>query len=130
MSNIDTNKATVRAYYETAFAGQPEQAVQLYMGDRYIQHNPQADNGPAAFIRFVHDLRTQYPQVRLDIKRIFTEGDFVVTHSHLILKPGDPGRRWLISFAWRRARSWNIGMSFNRSPRNRPTKTRRSRERR
>jgi predicted SnoaL-like aldol condensation-catalyzing enzyme len=91
MSNMETNKATVRAYYTTAFAGQPEQAVELYMGDRYIQHNPQADNGPAAFIRFVHDLRSQYPQLRLDIKRIFAEGDFVITHSHLILKPGDPG---------------------------------------
>jgi predicted SnoaL-like aldol condensation-catalyzing enzyme len=91
MSNLETNKATVRAYYETAFAGQPELAVERYMGDRYIQHNPQADNGPAAFIRFVHELRSQNPELRLDIKRIFAEDDFVITHSHLFLKPGDSG---------------------------------------
>jgi predicted SnoaL-like aldol condensation-catalyzing enzyme len=92
MSNLDTNKANVRAYYETAFGGQPELAVKLYLGPKYIQHNPQAGDGPAAFIQFVHNLRDEYPELRLNIKRIFAEGDFVITHAHLILKPGDPGQ--------------------------------------
>jgi predicted SnoaL-like aldol condensation-catalyzing enzyme len=91
MSNLEANKTTVRAYYETAFRGQPELAVQRYLGDRYIQHNPQAADGPAAFIQFVHNLRREYSELRLDIKRIFADGDFVITHSHLIRKPGDAG---------------------------------------
>jgi predicted SnoaL-like aldol condensation-catalyzing enzyme len=91
MSDLETNKATVRAYYETAFGGQPELAVERYMGPRYIQHNPQANDGPDAFIAFVHDLRAANPQVRLDIKRIFAEDDFVITHANLVLKPGEPG---------------------------------------
>ena len=28
----------------------------------------------------------------LDIKRVIAEGDMVVTHSHLGLQPGNPGR--------------------------------------
>lgn len=89
--SVETNKATVRAYYEIAFAGQPELAVANYMGPRYIQHNPEADSGPEAFIEFVHALRGANPEMRLDIKRVFGEGDFVITHSNLILKPGEPG---------------------------------------
>lgn len=89
--SVETNKATVRAYYETAFAGQPELAVANYMGSQYIQHNPEADNGSEAFIKFVHALRAKNTEMRLDIKRIFGEGDFVITHSNLILKPGEPG---------------------------------------
>ena len=91
MPSAEDNKALVRAYYETAFGGEPERAVESYMGDRYIQHNPEADDGPEAFIAFVHRLRRENPDLRLDIKRIVGEGDHVVTHAHLILKPDDPG---------------------------------------
>ena len=87
----EANKANVRAYYQMAFDGQPELAVQRYMGPRYIQHNPEAANGPEAFIGFVHALRGANPDLKLDIKRVFGEGDFVVTHANLVLKPGEPG---------------------------------------
>ncbi len=54
MSDAKTNTETVRAYYELAFnEGKPEEAVAQYLGDRYIQHNPQAADGPEAFIGFV-----------------------------------------------------------------------------
>ncbi|WP_340372630.1 ester cyclase [Peribacillus sp. FSL E2-0218] len=56
-----------------------------------IQHNPEADNGPEAFIGFGHALRGENPEMKLEIKRIFREDDYVVTHSHLILNPNDPG---------------------------------------
>jgi predicted SnoaL-like aldol condensation-catalyzing enzyme len=39
----------------------------------------------------VHWLRGQFPDLRLDIKRVIAEGDSVVTHSNPHLKPGDRG---------------------------------------
>ena len=35
-------------------------------------------------------LRGEYPNLKLDIKRVIAEGDMVVTHSHLDLEPGNP----------------------------------------
>jgi len=32
-----------------------------------------------------------FPELRMEPKRIIAEGDLVVLHSHLILKPGDRG---------------------------------------
>ncbi len=92
MSELSDNKAAVVDYYQTAFGGDPEKAVADHFGDRYIQHNPQAENGPEAFIGFVRWLRGEYPELQLDIKRVLAEDDLVVTHSHLILTPGEPGR--------------------------------------
>ena len=92
MTTLEDNKRIVTDYYQTAFSGNPEKAVADHFGDRYIQHNPQAPNGPEAFIGFVHWLRGQYPELQLDIKRVIAEGDLVVTHSHLILVPGEPGQ--------------------------------------
>ena len=78
MADLEANKRAVREYYELAFNGKkPREAVERYQGDRYIQHNPQAPDGPEAFIGFVE----AFPEASLDIRRIVAEGDIVVTHS-------------------------------------------------
>jgi predicted SnoaL-like aldol condensation-catalyzing enzyme len=92
MTDLDVNKRVVRSYYEEAFnGGDPEGAVERYVGNRYIQHNPQAADGPDAFIGFVRWIRGEFPQIHLDIKRMIAEGDLVVTHSHLENYPDDRG---------------------------------------
>jgi predicted SnoaL-like aldol condensation-catalyzing enzyme len=92
MSDLETNKRVVVDYYQTAFDGDPEKAVADHFGESYVQHNPDATDGPEAFIGFVRWLRGENPQLRLEIKRVIAEGDFVATHSHLVLRPGQPGR--------------------------------------
>jgi predicted SnoaL-like aldol condensation-catalyzing enzyme len=77
MADPERNKRNVRAYYELAFnEHQPREAVERYLGDEYIQHNPQAPDGPEAFIGFVE----AFPQARIEIKRVLADGDLVVTH--------------------------------------------------
>jgi predicted SnoaL-like aldol condensation-catalyzing enzyme len=89
---LQRNKATVVAYYTTAFNDKkPEEAVARYGGPVYIQHNPQAADGFQAFIDFVKFFTTQNPQLHVDIKRVIAECDLVVTHSHLTLNPTDRG---------------------------------------
>ena len=95
VSNLERNKQVVVDYYTTAFAGDPERAVAEHFGPRYVQHNPDAQDGPEAFIGFVKWLRGEYPNLHLHIKRVIAEGDLVATHSHLDLEPGNldnPGR--------------------------------------
>jgi predicted SnoaL-like aldol condensation-catalyzing enzyme len=92
MSDLEKNKEVVIDYYQTAFAGNPQKAIADHFGERYIQHNPDAADGPEAFTAFVNWLRGEYPQLTLDIKRVLADADMVVTHSHLVLEPGTPGR--------------------------------------
>ncbi len=87
MSAAD-DKALVTAFYEQAFNDYQPTA---HLGESYTQHNPEAQDGPGAFVGYVHWLRGQFPDLRLDIKRVIAEGDLVVTHSNLHLKPGDRG---------------------------------------
>ena len=79
-------------FLHTAFnLGEPETAVSEHLGDMYVQHNPQAADGAEAFIKFVHSMRSQFPDTHLETKRAITQGNMVVTHSHLTLTPGEPG---------------------------------------
>ncbi len=92
MTDAETNKQTVIAYYNLAFNDkQPEEAVARYVGDKYIQHNPQAPDGPEAFIAFVRGFAGQFPELSVEIKRAIAEGDLVVTHSLLKTGPDDRG---------------------------------------
>ena len=92
-NNLEQNKENVRAFYDLAFnQKQPEEAVKRYVGKYYRQHNPNAPDGPEAFIGFVKWLTGTNPQVRVDFKRIIAEGDLVVVHSHNVAVPGTRGK--------------------------------------
>src|SRR5438067_12306300 len=92
MSDIEHNKQTVLAFYRLAFNDkQPAEAAAKYIGPVYIQHNPQAPDGPEAFVQFVTGFTAQFPQMSVDLKRVVAEGDLVVTHGLMKLGPDDRG---------------------------------------
>jgi predicted SnoaL-like aldol condensation-catalyzing enzyme len=81
---LERNKKNVVAYYTLAFnAKKPVEAVAMYGGPMYIQHNPLAGNGFKAFIGFVQGFTKQFPKVHIQIKRVFAEGNYVITHGLL-----------------------------------------------
>src|SRR6476620_6694633 len=90
VTDLARNKRIAVDYYTTSFGGDPEKAAADYLVPGYIQHNPTVADGPDEFIRGVHLLREQYPNMRLDIKRVIAEGDLVATHSHVNLEPDNP----------------------------------------
>ena len=92
-AQVARNKATVVAYYTTAFNDKkPEEAVAKYGGPVYIQHNPLAADGFQAFIDFVKAYTGANPQLHVDIKRVIGECNMVVTHSHITTSPSDRGQ--------------------------------------
>ncbi|WP_433191019.1 nuclear transport factor 2 family protein [Actinoallomurus sp. CA-150999] len=59
------------------------------MGPEYVQHNPQAPDGPEAFVAFVAGFGERFPALSLDVRRVIAEGDLVVLHSLLATSPED-----------------------------------------
>ncbi|APX78940.1 nuclear transport factor 2 family protein [Achromobacter insolitus] len=85
------NKAAVLAFYEQGLNQKDAEAALKYVGDRYVQHNPNAADGPEGFRKFIGFLREKFPQSRSEIKRVFTDGDYVILHVHAVRQPGDRG---------------------------------------
>jgi predicted SnoaL-like aldol condensation-catalyzing enzyme len=89
---LEANKRIVQEWHELAINQcKPEEAVAKYLGPHYRQHNPGAGDGPEPFIATVKRIAQNFPDFRMESKRIIAEGDTVVLHSHLVLKPGDRG---------------------------------------
>jgi predicted SnoaL-like aldol condensation-catalyzing enzyme len=80
--NPEQNKLNAIAFYKTAFEGNPELAVERYVGEEYIQHNPVVKDGKAGFIEYFQRLGMEYPQKSIRIVRAVAENDLVALHTH------------------------------------------------
>jgi predicted SnoaL-like aldol condensation-catalyzing enzyme len=90
-SNEETNRRVVLHFYEAGLNQLDFATAARFFGDRYIQHNPTAKDGPLGFKGFVDSLRREHPHTRVEIVRVIAEGDLVVLHVHAFLEPGDRG---------------------------------------
>ncbi len=80
--NLERNKQNAIAFYKTAYEGQPRKAVEQYVGDDYIQHNPSVGNGKKPFIAYFERMAREYPDKSIEFVRSAAEGDLVALHTH------------------------------------------------
>ncbi|WP_299223365.1 nuclear transport factor 2 family protein [uncultured Aquimarina sp.] len=80
--NLAENKKNAIAFYKMAYEGSPRQAVQKYLGNQYIQHNPDVVDGIEGFVSYFERMQNEYPDKSIEFVRCIAEGDFVSLHTH------------------------------------------------
>jgi len=86
--NLEHNKQNAIEFYRTAYLGNPKKAVETYVGEDYIQHNPDVANGTQGFIDYFERMQEEYPDKSIEFVRCIAEGDLVALHTHQTW-PGD-----------------------------------------
>ncbi|GGI57256.1 nuclear transport factor 2 family protein [Winogradskyella haliclonae] len=79
---LHQNKQNAIAFYKMAYEGNPKRAVELFVGDDYIQHNPLVGDGKQPFIEYFERMQNEYPNKSIEFVRAIAEGDLVALHTH------------------------------------------------
>lgn len=87
--DIQKNKRNAISFYEMAYMGNPRKAVEQFVGEEYIQHNPMVGNGPDAFIEYFDRMQREYPNKSIKFVRAISEDDLVALHTHQIWPGND-----------------------------------------
>ena len=85
---LNQNRENAIAFYRMAYEGFPKKAVELYVGAKYIQHNPLVGDGKEPFIAYFDKMAIEYPDKTIEFVRSVAEGNLVALHTHQVW-PGD-----------------------------------------
>ena len=80
--NLEENKKNAIAFYKIAYEGNPKKAIEDYVGDEYIQHNPDVADGTQGFIDYFERMQLEYPEKSIDFVRCIAEDYLVALHTH------------------------------------------------
>ena len=80
--NLEENKKNAIAFYKMAYEGDPQKAVDLYIGNEYIQHNPDVADGLQGFVDYFDRMQREYPEKSIEFVRCIGEGNLVALHTH------------------------------------------------
>lgn len=91
---LERNKRNVIRFYELMFNEcNPAEAIALFAGEQYKQHNPHVGDGKQAFIEYFERMAIEFPGKQVHVKRCVAEGQFVVLHCHQQW-PTDSNKDW------------------------------------
>jgi len=76
----ESNKKMVTEFYQDLFGNKNPDAINKYIGDKYIQHNPGLTDGKEALLQAVKVWFKDAPKEKVDFQHVAADGNLVWLH--------------------------------------------------
>lgn len=117
----EANKKAVVESYDLALNHRDIDAAIKYLSPIYKQHNPTVTDGLDGWRAMVTYIKDNRPGFKIDIKRVFADGDFVVLHVHMMREAGERGNAVVEIFRFedgKIAEHWDVIQPIPENPAN------------
>ena len=108
----DTNKDAAVSFLKLGSSGKVREAYSRFVGAGFRHHNPYFEGSADSLLAGMEENASLNPDKVLDVKHVVGEGELVVVHSHVQLKPGDLGVALVHIFRFEKGRIvelWDVG---------------------
>jgi predicted SnoaL-like aldol condensation-catalyzing enzyme len=85
------NKTAAMALFAHIYNDKSYADAAELLGPHFVQHTPTIADGRAGLARYIERLRDEQPDSSRQVKRVLTDGDYVIIQSHLTRNAGDRG---------------------------------------
>ncbi|HET6822835.1 MAG TPA: ester cyclase, partial [Anaerolineales bacterium] len=102
------------SFLQMASRGDVREAYSKFVGANFKHHNPYYEGSAETLMTAMEENARENPSKALDVKLAIEEGDFVAVHSHVRLKPGEPGGAVVHIFRFEEGRIvelWDVGQA-------------------
>jgi predicted SnoaL-like aldol condensation-catalyzing enzyme len=86
-NQTEENKKLVGDFYQELFGDKNVDAIDKYLGDTYIQHNPNLPDGKEALKAGVTQWFKGAPKEKVDVQHLSADGDLVYIHTKSKMGP-------------------------------------------
>lgn len=111
--SIDRGRKQIAVeFLEMVGAGKIDDAYREYAEPNGKHHNPFFAAGFTALREAMKANALQFPEMHLTVKNVIGDGDLVAIHSHVVLRPGEPGLATIHLFRFKGNKIveiWDIG---------------------
>ncbi len=83
----ENNKQIVIEFYNAALNEKNWEKTKSFIGNRYVQHNLSASDGPEGLKAHIEFLKRDFPNNHGEIKHVLADGDLVALHIHCQRSP-------------------------------------------
>jgi predicted SnoaL-like aldol condensation-catalyzing enzyme len=83
-NQLEANKKLVADFYQEVFGDKNIEAIDKYIGDTYIQHNPVLADGKDVLKHALTQWFKNAPKEKIDIHHLSAEGDLVYIHTKAV----------------------------------------------
>jgi predicted SnoaL-like aldol condensation-catalyzing enzyme len=91
MIDNNTRKQAALDFLHLVVAGRIDEAYQKHVDLQGKHHNLYCHAGFPALKKAMIDNHVQFPSKQLMVKNVLGDGNLVAVHSHIVLRPGEPG---------------------------------------
>src|ERR1051325_5893066 len=108
----EANKNVAVTFLKVASNGAVHEAYSKYVGKDFKHHNPFFEGSANSLAAGMEENARQNPHKTIEIKWVVAEGNFVVIHSHVRLKPDTPGAAVVHIFRFEHgfiSELWDVG---------------------